>query len=229
MLDTSLIIAAIGFRLTSGLHYLAATATGKVQPNPITWLFWGLAPLVAFFAQVQHGLTASSWVTLALAFGPLSIFVAALLTEKHKRWKVSRFDLGCGGFAVCGIILWQITDSPVVAILFGICADIAGGVPTITKSYRKPQSEHALPYFLTILSMIATLFSIHQWNFIDYAFPVYILGINVLLFTLIASGNAMEWLYRTCLEHFFLRTFPWPTAFNLHLEFHAKHRSNYYN
>lgn len=188
MLDTGLIIAAIGLRLAAGLHYFVATSKGKVQPNPITWLFWGLAPLVAFFAQIQAGASENAWTTLALAIGPLSIFVAALLVERRKRWHISRFDFGCGTLAVAGIILWQITANPSVAIVFGILADIAGGIPTVIKSYRAPRSERALPYFLSILSMILTLASLKEWTFIHSAFPIYILGINVLLFSLIASA-----------------------------------------
>jgi hypothetical protein len=208
MLDFIFVIIAILLRLSSGAHYLLATISGRVQPNPITWLFWGIAPLVAFLAQVHH-ITSSTWVTLALAVGPLSIFAATLCTNRQKRWKISAFDLGCGIFAIAGITFWQITDSPLVAIAFGICADIAGGIPTVQKAYRHPHTEHALPYFLTILSMVLTLLSLGAWNSIDYAFPMYILGINCLLFSLIASSNLMATISQNYLRRFFMRTFPW--------------------
>ena len=210
MLDIILITIAIILRLSSGGHYLLATLSGRVQPNPITWLFWGLAPLIAFLAQLQQHLTSGTWVTLALAVGPLSIFAATMFTNRQKRWKISAFDLGCGIFAVAGIILWQATDSALVAIAFGICADIAGGIPTVKKAYYHPHTEHALPYFLTMLSMILTIVSLGAWSVIDYAFPLYILGINCLLFGLIASSSLMAVISHIYLQRFFMQTFPWP-------------------
>ena len=192
MLEIVLIFTAIGLRLLAGAHYFAATCTGKVQPNPVTWLFWGLAPLVAFVAQIQSGLKPSAWVTLALAVGPLAIFVAAISKEKQKRWQVGIFDLACGVLAAAGIVLWQITDNPLVALIFGILADTAGGIPTLRKSYSAPHTEHALPYFLSVLSMVVTLFSLRSWNFIDAAFPIYILCINITLFSLIVIGSTVK-------------------------------------
>lgn len=192
MLEIALIFTAIGLRLLAGAHYFIATCTGKVQPNPVTWLFWGLAPLIAFVAQIQDGFEPSAWVTLVLAIGPLAIFIAAMCKEKHKRWKVTIFDLACGVLAGIGIVLWQITDNPMVALVFGIMADIAGGVPTLRKSYSAPHTEHALPYFLSILSMAATLLSLQSWHFMNTAFPVYILCINIALFSLIVAGSSKK-------------------------------------
>lgn len=192
MLEIVLIFTAIGLRLLAGTHYFVATYTGKVQPNPITWLFWGLAPLIAFVAQIQNNFPLSAWVTLVLALGPLAIFTAAMCKEKHKRWKVTSFDIACGALAAIGIILWQVTNNPMVALIFGILADIAGGIPTLRKSYSAPHTEQAFPYFLSILSMVATLLSLQTWNFMDYAFPAYILCINVALFSLIARGSLFK-------------------------------------
>jgi hypothetical protein len=185
MLGSEFLIFAVILRVLAGLDYLLATLKGQAQPNPVTWLFWGLAPLVAFVAQIQKTIEPSAWVTLALSVGPLLIFIISL-TKRH-RWKVGFFDILCGASAGVGIVLWQITSDPILAITFGIVADILGGVPTIVKSYVAPSSEKATPYLLSVASMVLTLATIQSWRFIDYAFPVYILLINLLLFGLISS------------------------------------------
>lgn len=185
MLGSEFLVFAIIIRLLSGLDYLLATLKGQALPNPVTWLFWGLAPLVAFLAQIEKTIEPSAWVTLALSAGPLLIFVVSLTKGHH--WRVGVFDILCGASAAIGIVLWQITSDPIMAIVFGILADILGGIPTIVKSYRAPSSEKATPYLLSVFSMVLTLATMQSWRFVDYAFPIYILLINVLLFTLISS------------------------------------------
>lgn len=185
MIGPEFIIVAIALRLMAGASYLIATWKGTVQPNPVTWLFWGLAPLIAFAAQAQGTLEPSAWVSLVLGIGPLLIFGVSL--GRGTRWRVSVFDILCGASALVGIVLWQITSDPTVALWFGIIADILGGIPTVRKSYSAPQSEKAFPYFLSITSMVVTLLTIKEWQFLIYGFPFYILLINVVLFSLIAS------------------------------------------
>ncbi|HJP81502.1 MAG TPA: hypothetical protein VJ841_03865 [Candidatus Saccharimonadales bacterium] len=179
-----LISGAILLRVLAGVDYLLATIRGSVKPNPVTWLFWGLSPLIAFAAQVQYGLQPSSWVTFALGLGPILIFAITLTKSKRERWKVGFFDILCGAAAFLGIILWQATSDPTLAVVFGIIADILGGIPTVYKAYIKPQTEKALPYLLSVASMVVTMFTIVDWSFVSAGFTVYIFCINVVIATL---------------------------------------------
>lgn len=183
-----LIVLAILLRIGAGIQYFVATCKGIVKPNPVTWLFWGIAPLIAALAQFQHGYTPATATTLALSIGPLAIFVAAL-RARGKHWRIGAFDIACGTFAAFGIILWQVTSDPVVALIFGILADIAGGIPTVRKAYIAPHTERALPYALSALSMVLTVCTVRDWQFINFAFPVYIFCINTLIFTLVLLGK----------------------------------------
>lgn len=185
MLGTLFIVAAIILRLAAGADYLIATMRGRAKPNPITWLFWGLAPMIAFAAQAQHGLEPSSWVTFILGLGPLLIFAISVTKNKKQRWKVGVFDILCGASAAVGLMLWQATSDPALALTFGIAADILGGLPTLYKSYHFPESEKALPYFLSVVSMVITMLSLTNWDYINAGFPVYIFCINLVLFFLI--------------------------------------------
>lgn len=183
MLAAEFIVIAIALRLLGGANYLLATWRGRVKPNAVTWFFWGIAPLIAFTAQIQEGVGIAAWMSLGLAVGPLAICCVSII-RRDARWKITRFDFACGLFAIAGLILWQLTDNPLVAIWFAIAADIAGGVPTIRKTYKRPDTEKPLPYFLTMVSMTITLLTIQTWNVASAAFPVYILLINIVLFTL---------------------------------------------
>lgn len=172
-------------RILAGLDYLLATLKGDAQPNPVTWLCWALAPLVAFVAQLDATIQPTAWVTLVLGAGPLLIFLVSV--TKGKVWKIGLFDILCGSSAIVGIMLWQVTSDPVMALIFGILADILGSIPTLRKAYIAPDSEKATPYLLSIASMTVTIATIHDWHFLNYGFPVYMFLINLTLFTLISS------------------------------------------
>lgn len=180
MLPGYFVVISVLIRLISGGRYAWGVTRGLAEPNPVTWLLWAVTPLIAFIAQLQHGLALQSIVLLALFLSPAVI--AALAIARQGFWRyLTPFTSACAAIAVAGIVLWRITDQPAVAIAFAIAADIAATLPTLRKSYRDPASEYALPYLLSAGSMVVTLLTIRDWSYAVYAFPLYMLCVNLVL------------------------------------------------
>ncbi len=188
MLGGEYIAVAVVLRLVAGLSYVVATWRGIVRPNPVSWLFWGLTPLVAFAAQLQDGVAPQAWVTLALGTSPLLVFVVSMGRQTH--WRVGRFDALCGGSAAVGVVLWQVTDDPALALLFSILADMLAAVPTLMKAYSAPHTERSFPYFITMSSMTVALLTIDDWEFIECTFLLYILLIDTTIFSVVLIRSA---------------------------------------
>jgi len=182
MLPIEFISLAIILRLASGAQYTWSVIVGKSRPNPITWFFWGITALITFFAQLSEGLGAFSLISLALAIGPLTVSVIATL-KGHLRAHLNRFNFICMTITIIGIILWRLTDNADIAIVFSIIADATISLPTLTKGFKDPKSEYVIPYFLSASSMIITLFTIQSWTFTAFGFPLYMLLINLTLFS----------------------------------------------
>jgi hypothetical protein len=185
MLPAWFTVFSVAIRLFGGAQYCWGVLRGKAQPNPITWFLWGLTPLITFFASLQYGFQPQSLVLLAMAASPLTVSALAILLHRSRE-HFTPFALVCGAFALVGIVLWQITSIPELAILFSIVADIFATLPTLEKAYRNPASEYAWPYFMSIVSMAITLLTIQAWVFAVYAFPLYMLLVNVVLFAFAA-------------------------------------------
>lgn len=181
MLPGWVVIFSVLIRLISGGRYAWGVLNGKARPNPVTWFLWGLTPLIACAAQWHSGLTAQSVVLLALGISPLAVACIAV-TKQGFRQHVTPFTVGCGLIALIGIVLWRVTTQPELAIICSILADIFATLPTLQKAYHDPASEYPLPYLLSMISMILTLLTIQAWQFTAYAFPLYMLGINLSLF-----------------------------------------------
>lgn len=76
-----------------------------------------------------------------VGFNPLLIFLASFVNKKAY-WEISKLDLSCGALAIAGLVLWLITGTGNLAIFFSILADGIAAIPTVIKSYHKPETEN---------------------------------------------------------------------------------------
>ena len=182
MLPSWFVGFSVVIRLFGGAQYAWGVVRGKARPNPITWFLWGLTPLIAFFAMIaESGFSAQAFVLLALAVTPLVICFIAIMRDNPRQY-FTPFSVACGLLALMGIALWRVTEMPSIATAFCIAADIFATLPTLRKAYHDPASEYAWPYAMSALSMAVTLLTITHWAFVVYAFPLYMLTINAVLF-----------------------------------------------
>lgn len=181
-----LVCAAIVLRVIAGAKYFVATVKRQVQPSPVSWFFWGLTAMIAFGVQLSQEGGVQALTTLALGIGPVAVFAVSMWFQRGAI-RLSRLDKGMVVMASVGIICWLFTKDAMLALWFSIIADAVSSVPTLVKSYANPGSEQALPYLLSCSSMVCALAAIQEWTVAAYAFSAYILGLNMVLFSLIAS------------------------------------------
>ncbi len=174
------IIASIG-----GFYYLYETVIGKAKPNRITWLLWGLFPMIIFVAQRTQGVEGLSWASFAAGFTPILILGASFI-NKQAYWRTEPRDYLLMAAAIVGIILWGITDNPNLAILFALVADLMAGMPTVIKSLHHPETESWVAYAISTFGFGLGVLSIQSVTFENYAFITYLFVMNAML-ALLAS------------------------------------------
>jgi hypothetical protein len=184
MIDPHFVILGAVISLLGGLSYLLATLRGTVQPNRVTWFMWSLAPFVAYVAEVRQGVGLRSLMTFMAGFNPLLIFAATFISRKSA-WRITRFDLCCGGLSMAGLCLWYLTGAGNIAIVAALAADGLAAVPTLIKAYVAPQSESSIGFLAFATSAGITLLTISDWSFATYAFPLYIFVLGLCLVALI--------------------------------------------
>jgi len=160
-----------------GLYYLYETIAGKARPNRVTWLLWGVFPIIIFVAQRAQGVAGVSWATFVAGFVPLLV-IAASFFNKKAYWRSEARDYGLMVAAVVGIMLWAMTDDPNLALLFSLLADILASVPTLIKAYRHPGSESWIAYAISALGFGISLLSVQAHNFENTAFVAYVFMLN---------------------------------------------------
>ena len=180
---------AMALRLTSSGGYAVAVLRRRARPNIVTWFLWGLTPMIAVAAQLDDRPGAEVVVTFVLGLGPLVVTAVALCTDRSAS-RLTPFTVSCAGVALVGIVLWQLTDRPVLAIVFCIVADLFATLPTLRKAYADPGSEHAPSYLVSVLAALAAFGVIEHRDFTAAGFALYLFLVDATLFLFAAAPLA---------------------------------------
>ena len=183
MLEYLVIVAAAASLLAASV-YIRSMFVGRTKPNRVTWLMWSIAPLIAAAAAFSNGV---GWAVLPVfmaGFSPLMIFTASFFAKKAY-WKLSTFDYFCGALSGLALVMWWLTNNPNVAIVFAVASDALASVPTIIKAWGNPETESIWPYVVGVFGGASSLVVATMWTFSAYAFPSYLIVINILVLLVI--------------------------------------------
>lgn len=184
MVNPNFVIVGVIIQTLGSIGYFLDTIKGKIKPNRVSWLLWSIAPMLAFFAMLSQGVGIQSLTTFIVGFIPLIIFVASFV-NKNAEWKLGKVDFACGILSILGLIMWWVTKVGNIAIVFGILADGLAAIPTIIKSWSQPESENDMIFITGVVNAVIGVLALQRWNFEDYAFPIYLVFINLILVLLI--------------------------------------------
>jgi hypothetical protein len=187
MLDERFVIVGAAIASVGMLLYLRDTLRGDTQPNRVTFLLWGAAPLLAFGAEISAGVGLRSLMTFVVGFGPLLIFFASF-RNPNSVWDLERIDYVCGALSIAGLAAWIITRHGTVAIAAAIAADGLAAAPTVRKSWLAPETETAAAYGSAAVNAAIALLTVTVWTTADVAFPLYILCVATME-TILISGR----------------------------------------
>jgi len=168
--------------LISPIVYSIAIFKGEAKPHRTTRLVLLLITSLttaSLFAQKNQ-------VAIYLA-GVSTIQSIMIFTLSLKRgmggW--SKTDLSCLFIALIGIVLWKVTENPVVALYCAIGADFTGMIPALAKTYKFPKTEVWTFYLLDVFAAFFILLALETWTLQEYSYPIYIMLINLVMVILI--------------------------------------------
>lgn len=185
MIDPRFVLVGAALSMLGSSWYALLTLRGVVRPNRVSWFLWSAAPAVAFGAQISDGVGLAAVTTLAVGLGPFLIFCASFVNPSSY-WRVSRFDLWCGVGAVIALLLWLALDNPVLAVLTAVAADAIGGIPTVVKAWRQPDTERGFVYLLGTASGTIALLSLPVLDVTTVAFPLYLLLLGLTMCSVVS-------------------------------------------
>lgn len=172
-----LVVLSSIFTVVSTIPYIIGIIRGTTKPRVVTWFIWSVLTGIGGVASYVDGQIPT---TILMFFATLETLLIVILGWKHGDRKIERLDSVSLVSAVIGIILWQIFNSPAIAVLAIVTIDLVGGVPTLVHSWAKPYEETLVTFFLAFLGALCTIFAVTEWKITSIAYPLYLVGINFL-------------------------------------------------
>jgi len=179
-----LAIIASSIQIFSLIPYIWTMLKGKTRPNAVSWALWTLIQTIAIFAQISAGASWSLVLLITMTMGTALTLTLALVGYGYKEY--GWIDLVCLVVALGAIAVWQITNEPLLAIVFAIFADFIAAIPTIYKIIKKPFSENLFSWNLIIIATMFSIFSSAIFNLENLLFQGYLftltLGMSILIY-----------------------------------------------
>jgi hypothetical protein len=163
------IIAGI-LSFSAYLFYIVAIIKGKTKPSRATWFIWAFVGIITAFSYKASGAVDTLWVAVSEAIAPAII---ATLAIKYGVGGTEKIDKIAFAGSLFSLILWWIFGSPIIALITNLAIDLFAAIPTIRKSWKKPQEEDRVAWSITEAGNFFNLFAIDQWLFGVVIYPIY--------------------------------------------------------
>ena len=168
-----------GILNTAGLiPYIRDIFLKKTKPERATWWIWSALNTIAFIALIDAGPT---WGLATFGMQLLATILVAFLSIKYGFGSFRRRDVVSLIFAFFGIVLWQMTEQPVAALLILIGIDVTALWLTLSKTWKAPHSETLSTWILTLFGCIFGLLAVGSLEFTKVIFQFYIVIGSVLI------------------------------------------------
>lgn len=159
--------------LLGGIPYLRDISKGSAQPHVLSWLGWAFITALGGAAMFAEGSTWAVAILFANTFLCLTI-VGFSLIKKTGVWATGKYDYVFFALGILGLILWQVLDLPVLALICAITADLFFGLPTVIKTYKNPASETVFVWATATASGLFSLFAVQNFAFHEIGYPLYL-------------------------------------------------------
>lgn len=167
--------------LISPLIYTKAILKGEAKPHRTTRLVLLIITSLATVSLFAQNDTVAIWLAGVSTLQSILIFS---LSIKYGMGGWSKIDKLCLVIALSGIVLWQTTKDPSLALYASILADFVGMVPALIKTFRFPETEIWTFYALDVLAGFFSLLAVKSFTLQQFSYPLYIILINMLMVVL---------------------------------------------
>lgn len=184
MIQLQFIFGLLGsiFTVFCFIPYIITTLQGKTKPNRATWWVWGTNGTVLCLGNLAAG---ADYTMLPLICAVAAQLIISILSIKYGEGGWNRFDRRCLIASGISFILWRVLKYDLIAIVLPLLIDVIAALPTLKKSYFKPETEDLLTYILYTIGGFFTVLAVQQWSFTIAITPLYVLFINALIVLLL--------------------------------------------
>lgn len=177
------VIAAI-IALVGNLPYLLDIVKKRVKPHPYTWLVWSIVSCITFFGGLAKGAGIGALPTGVAEAFTIIIFLFSLQYGFKQIKKVDTYFLAA---ALLRLVPWALTKDPTISVIIVVTIDAVAFIPTLRKTWGKPQTETPLLFSMNVARHILTLFSLQAYNIATMLHSIIMIILNTAMTLVITT------------------------------------------
>lgn len=165
------ILGAIAVILTfvGYIPYVKDILKGKTHPHVYSWFLWGLITIIVFALQISDHAGPGAFVTLTAG---ILCLVVLLLGIKFGKKDITVLDTGLLVLTLIAIFVWLFAKRPILSVILVTLADLLAFMPTIRKSWNKPDTETLIHYQINTFRFVLAIFALTHYSIITALYPV---------------------------------------------------------
>lgn len=168
-------ILALSLNLIGYGPYIRDILRGQVKPHRVTWGVWTILTMIAAVNQVKNGGGYSSLFFISTA---ALVLVTFLLSLKYGLKETSTIDRLCLILALALLVYWVTVRYTRLSTLLAVIIDMLGAVPTVIKTYRRPETETYIQWALAGIGGLLSLLAITRVDWVLIIYPAYVFVMN---------------------------------------------------
>jgi hypothetical protein len=167
--------------------YLIDVLRGKTKPRVASWLVWAVLTGIATTASFSDGQYPAAILAACMTLSCILVVVLGLIKNGHV--SLERFDVICLVLSLVGLVLWQVLNSPSIAILAVVMIDAIAALPTLRHAWKAPHEETLMEFLMAGLASCITLYAAGSWQPTAVAYPLYIIVFDLTVAGLLIYGR----------------------------------------
>jgi hypothetical protein len=171
MSEQTISIIVLIFGLTAYATAVIQMIQGVYQPSFFSREVWFLLGIISF-AGVFLGEGSSASVALAatLLLGNTAVFAVSYKKGSRDFGSIEKISLV---LLVVAVGAWAAFDSPYLGLIISLIAHFIGGIPTLWRVLKRPESEQAYHWYFFFVGCIISIIASNDKALTVILFPVY--------------------------------------------------------
>jgi hypothetical protein len=157
--------------------YWRSIYKGQTKPHPFTFLVWFILAAIGAVAQINDNAGPGAWVSISTA---LICLITMIWAYKLGDIQITRSDWISLWTSLAIIPIWMITNNAVWAVILVSLIDFIGFIPTIRKSWERPETENLSAWSINIPKLGFSLLAMNNFTFVTVFYPASFMVLNVL-------------------------------------------------
>lgn len=168
-------IVALVFNIAGYVPYIRDIFRGIVKPQRITWGIWTILTTIAAVNQIKNGGGFSAYFFVSTCLLVAATFVLSL---KFGMGGASMLDKICLGLAIGLFVYWATLHDTRLSTLIAVIIDGVGALPTVVKTYHRPETETYPQWVLAGLGGLLTILAVPRLDWVLLIYPAYVFVMN---------------------------------------------------